>query len=159
MEAGGGQASQVVALTWRLWWRERHAPSGQETIQAAGGAVWRREGDRLEVLLIHRPRYDDWSLPKGKLNDDEDHTAAALREVKEETGLRCLLGPALPTTSHRDRHGRPKVVRYWAMSAIDGRFAPNKEVDAVRWMSTAEALLMLTYTRDRAVVEALVNSV
>jgi len=111
------------------------------------------------VLLVHRPRYDDWSLPKGKLNDHEDHAAAALREVQEETGLRCRLGPALPTTSHRDRHGRPKVVRYWAMSAIDGRFAPNKEVDAVRWMSTAEAFLMLTYTRDRAVVEALVNSV
>ncbi|MDQ6796693.1 MAG: NUDIX hydrolase [Actinomycetota bacterium] len=148
-----------MALTWRPRWRKPHNRSFDGTIQAAGGAVWRREGGRLEVLLVHRPRYDDWTLPKGKLEGDEGHTAAALREVEEETGLRCLLGPALPTTSHRDRHGRPKVVRYWAMSAIDGRFSPNKEVDAVRWVPTGDAPAVLTYNRDRAVVEALTRAV
>ena len=128
-------------------------------MQAAGGAVWRRVDDGLEVLLVHRPREDDWSLPKGKLNDAEDHRAAALREVEEETGLRCALGVELPATAYRDRHGRPKVVRYWAMTPIEGRFTPSREVDRVRWVPASEVGSVLTYERDRDVVAALSTSV
>ncbi len=117
--------------------------------------MWRRVDDRLEVLLVHRPRYDDWTLPKGKLADAEDHATAALREVEEETGLRCALGPELPATSYRDRRGRPKVVRYWVMTPIDGRFKPSREVDEVRWVPVPEVAWVLTNDRDRAVVQAL----
>ncbi len=116
--------------------------------------MWRRNHDRLEVLLVHRPRYDDWSLPKGKLSEAEDHASAALREVEEETGLRCALGPELPAASYRDRRGRPKVVRYWAMTPIDGRFAPSREVDEVRWVPATEAARVLSYDWDGRVVDA-----
>ncbi len=117
--------------------------------------MWRRNHDRLEVLLVHRPRYDDWSLPKGKLTEAEDHASAALREVEEETGLRCRLGYELPATSYHDRRGRPKVVRYWVMTPVDGRFAPSREVDEVRWVPVPEVAWVLTNDRDRAVVQAL----
>lgn len=117
--------------------------------------MWRRVDDHLEVLLVHRPRYDDWSLPKGKLARGEDHATAALREVEEETGLRCTLGVELPTTSYRNRNGRPKVVRYWVMTPIDGQFIPSREVDEVRWVPVTEAVHMMTNDRDRIVVDAL----
>ena len=132
--------------------------TGAETpvVQAAGGAVWRRtDGGGIEVLVVHRPRYDDWSLPKGKLAAGESHAEAALREVEEETGLRCAPGPELPSTSYRDRRDRPKVVRYWAMSPVAGRFAPSAEVDEVRWLPLAAASAVLTYGRDRTVLVAL----
>ena len=126
------------------------------TVQAAGGVVWRRSaGGGLEVLAVHRPRYDDWSLPKGKLADGETHEAAALREVEEETGLRCALGPELPSTSYRDRQGRDKVVRYWAMMPVDGEFSPTDEVDALRWLAVDQAGDALSYDRDRPLLAAL----
>ena len=129
---------------------------GTTAVQAAGGVVWRRApGGEVEVLLVHRPRYDDWTVPKGKLDPGEDHAAAALREVEEETGLRCVLGPELPSTSYVDRRGRPKQVRYWAMTPVDGRFTPGPEVDEVRWLPLAEARALLTYPRDRSVLDAL----
>jgi 8-oxo-dGTP pyrophosphatase MutT (NUDIX family) len=125
-------------------------------VEAAGGVVWRRSpAGELEVLLVHRPRYDDWTVPKGKLGAGEDHAAAALREVEEETGLRCALGEQLPSTSYVDRKGRPKRVRYWAMTPAGGAFTPSDEVDEVRWVSVDAAASMLTYPRDRAVLDAL----
>jgi 8-oxo-dGTP diphosphatase len=113
-------------------------------VRAAGGVV-KRDG---RIAVVHRPRYDDWSLPKGKLDPGETSEQAALREVWEETGLRCELGPELSSTSYHDRKGRSKVVRYWLMEAVEGEFAPNDEVDELRWLEPAEAAALLTYPRD-----------
>jgi 8-oxo-dGTP pyrophosphatase MutT (NUDIX family) len=130
----------------------------QRPVQAAGGVVLRRpDGGPVEVALIHRPAYDDWTLPKGKLNPGETHEEAALREVKEETGLDCRLGEPAGRVHYRDRKGRPKVVRYWTMRPVgssDGQFAPNAEVDQLRWMPLAEAGPALTYDHDRKVLES-----
>jgi 8-oxo-dGTP pyrophosphatase MutT (NUDIX family) len=118
-------------------------------VKASGGVVWRRGPDGVEVALVHRPRYDDWSLPKGKLDDGERWEDAALREVEEETGLRARLGEELPPTAYRDNKGREKVVRYWLMEATDGEFTPSDEVDELRWLAPAEAVRLLSYERDR----------
>ena len=127
-----------------------------ELIQAAGGVVWRRRpSGEPEVLVVHRPRQDDWSLPKGKLTPGESHEQGALREVKEETGLSVALGPELPGTSYQDAEGRPKVVRYWAMEPLSGEFEPNHEVDEARWTTLDEAARLLSYDRDRDVLAAL----
>ena len=126
------------------------------TVRAAGGVVWRRDpAGALEVLAVHRPQYDDWTLPKGKLLPGEGDEEAALREVEEETGLRCELGPELPSSAYRDGHGRPKVVRFWAMRALGGAFRPHDEVDEIRWLSLPEAADALTYEGDRTVLAAL----
>jgi 8-oxo-dGTP pyrophosphatase MutT (NUDIX family) len=125
-------------------------------IEAAGGVVWKVTPKGLvKVLLIHRPRYDDWSLPKGKLDAGESHRQAALREVEEETGLRCRTGDELPEARYADRKGRAKRVRYWSMEPIDGEFAANDEVDEVRWLPIDDAMGELTYHHDRAVLAAL----
>jgi 8-oxo-dGTP pyrophosphatase MutT (NUDIX family) len=125
-------------------------------VEAAGGLVWRRRDDgALEVLVVHRPKYDDWTLPKGKLDSGESHETAAMREVFEETGLRCRIGRELPATRYHDRHGRPKRVRYWEMEVEGGEFAPNREVDEVQWVDLDTAARMLTYERDQALLEAL----
>jgi 8-oxo-dGTP diphosphatase len=110
------------------------------------------------VAVVHRPRYDDWSLPKGKLDPGETFEQAALREVWEETGLRCRLGRELPSVRYEVR-GRPKIVRYWLMSVeADPGFTPNDEVDELRWLAPAEALELLTYERDKGVVTAAAES-
>lgn len=120
-------------------------------VQAAGGVVLR---DGL-VALVHRPRYDDWSLPKGKLDPGESFEEAALREVEEETGLRCRLVRELPTVRY-DVRGRLKEVRYWAMEVDDEiPFVPNDEVDQVRWVAQQEALALLSYDRDQGPLLAL----
>jgi len=125
-------------------------------IEAAGGVIWRNsDSAEMEVLLIHRPRHDDWSLPKGKLRPGESARRGALREVKEETGIRCDLGPELAEVRYRDRNGRDKRVRYWAMQGISGRFKPNREVDGVRWVGLAEAARLLSYDHDLPVLAAL----
>jgi 8-oxo-dGTP diphosphatase len=108
-----------------------------------------------EILLVHRPAHDDWSLPKGKALDDETDEACALREVEEETSLRCALEFELPSTRYRDAHGRPKVVRYWAMRPLDGEAAPATEVDGLRWLPLSEAGRALTWDGDREVLDAL----
>ena len=119
------------------------------TVLAAGGVV-RRDG---EVLLVHRPKYDDWSFPKGKLEEGESWEDAAVREVQEETGFRCSLGPELGSTSYTDSHGRPKIARYWLMRLEDGVFEPTGEVDAIAWLGFAEATERLTYERDRLLLQ------
>ena len=125
-------------------------------VKAAGGAVWRRRpGGDVEVALIHRPRYDDWSLPKGKLDRGERWKDAALREVEEEIGLRCELGEELSPIGYTDNKGRSKVVRYWLMRAPlePADFTVNDEVDELRWLNGQKALKRLTYRRDRAVLQ------
>ena len=101
---------------------------------------------------MHRPRYDDWTLPKGKLRGDESHEEGALREVEEETGLRCELRFPLPSTTYRDARDRLKQVRYWAMRPLDGEFSPGDEVDEIRWLEPAEAQRVVSYDRDRTVL-------
>ena len=124
-------------------------------VKAAGGVVWRRAGDTIAIAIAHRPRYDDWSLPKGKLDRGESWEDAALREVEEEIGLRCRLGEELEPVSYNDRKGRLKVVRYWLMEPeAEVTFTPNDEVDQLRWMAPAEAVGVLTYPRDAELVQA-----
>jgi 8-oxo-dGTP pyrophosphatase MutT (NUDIX family)/phosphohistidine phosphatase SixA len=126
------------------------------TVRAAGGVVWRRFRGIDQVLLVHRPAYDDWSLPKGKLEDGEAPWTAAIREVEEETSLRCEPGADLGTVSYRDASGRPKVVRYWAMHAPSGQRAhAANEVDDLRWARIDEADATLSYAHDRDVVHRL----
>jgi 8-oxo-dGTP diphosphatase len=124
------------------------APS-PKVVRAAGGVV-ERDG---AVLLVHRPKYDDWTFPKGKNDPGEDDMTAALREVEEETSLRCRLGAELTSVDYVDRKGRPKTVRYWLMSS-DDEPAPANEVDEVRWVVPEQARFLLSYDRDRAVLDA-----
>jgi 8-oxo-dGTP pyrophosphatase MutT (NUDIX family) len=123
------------------------------TIDAAGGVV---EQDGL-IAIVHRPRYDDWSLPKGKLDKNESSERAALREVQEETGLSCQLIEELDPVSYTDNRGRPKNVRYWRMKVLSGEFEVNDEVDELRWLSKADALELLSYEHDRELVAALAD--
>jgi 8-oxo-dGTP diphosphatase len=128
-------------------------------ILAAGGVVWRRGDDgRPEIAVVYRPKYDDWTLPKGKLDPGETFEQAALREVEEETGLRCRLGLRLEDTIYRDRHDRPKLVKWWAMEVDSGEFAPNNEVSELEWLSPEEARKRLSYGRDRDLVTAVEGS-
>lgn len=121
-----------------------------EQVRAAGGVVAR---DGL-IALVHRPRYDDWTLPKGKLDAGESFEEAALREIEEETGIRARLVRELPET-HYEVRGRPKVVRYWLMEVeSDPGFVANDEVDELRWLEPAQASALLTYERDRVVLAA-----
>ena len=118
-------------------------------VKAAGGVVWRHGDDGVEVVVAHRPRYDDWSLPKGKLDDGESWEQAALREVEEEVGLRGRLGHELEPAAYEDRKGRGKVVRYWLMEVEnDPGFEPNDEVDEMRWLPLEAAAAQLTYPHD-----------
>ena len=108
-----------------------------------------------EVLLVHRPRYDDWSLPKGKLDDGETELEGALREVEEETGLTCRPGRFLGRTEYTDNKGRPKMVAYWAMEPLSGEFEPGDEVDKARWLPIEDAAALLSYEHDRDLLRAL----
>jgi 8-oxo-(d)GTP phosphatase len=127
--------------------------AGSEVEVRAGGGVVRRRGSfGPEIALVHRPRYGDWTLPKGKANHGESDEASAIREVLEETGLRCELGPEVAEVRYQDRLDRPKVVRYWLMYPAGGGFVPNDEVDRLRWVTPDEAVAALTYGHDRDVV-------
>jgi 8-oxo-dGTP diphosphatase len=121
-------------------------------VRAAGGLVVRNE----TVLLVHRPRYDDWTFPKGKANDGETDEECAVREVHEETGLRCTLGDELPATEYVDSRGRPKRVRWWRMHpVVDDGLSPNDEVDERRWATAEDAAALLSYDRDLVLLDAL----
>jgi len=126
-----------------------------QVVRAAGGVVTRN--DASEVLVVHRERYDDWSFPKGKRERGESDEDCALREVEEETGLRCALGAELPSTSYTDGHGRPKRVRYWLMEPVGGDLAYDHEVDAARWVTLEEARDVLTYQRDVALLDRIIE--
>jgi len=128
-------------------------------IRAAGGVVTRHGDSGLEVLVVHRPKYGDWSLPKGKALQGERDEACALREVEEETGLRCELGEELTTTRYRDVRGRAKRVRYWLMKPIAGDLQFRNEVDDGRWVSVEQARDLLSYVRDVEVLVALEGTV
>jgi len=124
-------------------------------VKAAGGVVVRADG---LIAVIHRPRYDDWSLPKGKLEDGESFETGALREVEEETGIRGRILEELEPTEYVDRKGRDKIVRWYRMD-LDGEpvaFAPNDEVDELRWLTPAEARDLLSYEHDRVLIETVV---
>jgi 8-oxo-dGTP diphosphatase len=120
--------------------------------------VVRDAGGTPEVAVIHRPRYDDWSLPKGKLEPGEESSEAALREVEEETGLRCELGRELEPTRYHDNKGRPKLVRWWRMRPLGGEFEVNNEVDELRWLDPDAASELLDFERDRELVRAATDS-
>ena len=126
------------------------------TVFAGGGLIWRRsDSDRIELLMIHRPSYDDWSFPKGKRESGESDENCALREVAEETGFSCRLGPELATCFYVDRMGRFKQVRYWAMTLEstepDGA---DDEVDVMMWMPIELVPGRLSYGRDRPVFDS-----
>ena len=126
-----------------------------EVVQAAGGLLVRRQAGQLQIALVHRPIHQDWSYPKGKLEEGETFEEAAEREVFEETGLICRLLRFIGHTEYTDRKGRPKVVGYWVMSAETGSFEPNEEVNELRWLDIASAGLLLTYERDRSLLAAM----
>lgn len=132
---------------------------GEPDISAAGGVVLRRaDGDRrTRVAVVHRPKYMDWSLPKGKLEKGEEWREAALREVEEETGFGCEALQELPSVSYRDRKQRTKLVRYWLMEPRGGRFEPHGEVDELRWLTPREAGRLLSYDHDRKLVRKAVR--
>jgi 8-oxo-dGTP diphosphatase len=122
-------------------WLQRH-------VRAAGGVVM-RDGC---IALVHRPKYDDWAMPKGKLEDGESWEDAALREVREETGFNCALREELSPVEYTDPKGRPKTVRYWRMDVLAGEFTPNDEIDELAWLTPDDALERLTYDHDRELV-------
>jgi 8-oxo-(d)GTP phosphatase len=141
-------------------------PTGTDVrpdVVAAGAVLWRPKagteaapggpgGGELEIALVHRPRYDDWSLPKGKLERGENPLAAAVREVSEETGITAALGTRLGESHYRVPQGE-KVVHYWSARAGAGSFEPNSEVDELRWVNPGNADELLSYERDREVLD------
>jgi len=126
------------------------AAGADGVIRASGGLIVR--GGR--VAVIHRPKYDDWSFPKGKAEPGESDEECALREMEEETGLRVELGEELQGTEYVDAKGRPKRVRWWLMTPLSGEFTPTDEVDELRWLTPDEARELLTYRRDVGLLEA-----
>ena len=156
----GGVAGRVAAVAAAVAVSEADvAPAeGRPEVVAAGGIVVRSGSAGSEVLLVHRPRYDDWSFPKGKQDPGETNEETALREVTEETGLVCVLGPYLDEVHYRDHRGRAKIVHYWVMEPAEGlqaAFEPDDEVDLLIWCAREEAATLLSYAHDRALLERL----
>ncbi|WP_166355995.1 NUDIX hydrolase [Phytoactinopolyspora limicola] len=135
----------------------------RDVVRAAGGVVWRDADPGVEIVVVHRPKYDDWSLPKGKLDPGETWEEAAVREVLEETGLQVTLGPFVDQVEYSDRGrngkrpARPKVVRFWSMQALGGTFVPHDEVDELRWLRPEDAFELLTHPLDHATVRRFVD--
>lgn len=133
----------------------------EEIIAAAGAVPWRRTKGGLEVSVVHRPAYDDWSWPKGKADPGEDWPVTAVREVAEETGLVVRLGVPLPSAHYRQQVGDravPKEVRYWAAEVAGGDGRLDHEIDALRWVVAADARELLTYSRDHDQLDALLTA-
>jgi 8-oxo-dGTP diphosphatase len=125
-----------------------------DVVRSAGAVAWRRSDGRVEVLLVHRPKYDDWSFPKGKAEEGESDVDCAVREVEEESGLHVDLGPELVSTSYESK-GRPKRVRYWLAEPRPGEDArARNEVDEVAWLTPDAAERRLTYDRDLEVLRS-----
>ncbi|WP_344258291.1 NUDIX hydrolase [Streptomyces sodiiphilus] len=131
-------------------------------VRAAGCVLWRRPtgagpggsgATGVEVAVVHRPKYDDWSHPKGKLNAGEDPAAAAVREVREETGMECVLGAPLPVTRYLTETGGPKEVSYWTAEAVTGAFEPNDEIDLLHWLPPGQARDRLSHPADRDLLD------
>jgi 8-oxo-dGTP diphosphatase len=137
--------------------------SSLATVLAAGGVVWRERRGTRQVLLVHRPRYDDWSLPKGKLTQHEHVLLGARREIEEETGLQVVLGPPLGLQRyevHKNGATAQKLVHYWAAEPLsDADFRPNDEVDQVSWLPVDKARNKLSYPRDVDILDALDHAV
>ncbi|MEU6991722.1 NUDIX hydrolase [Streptomyces sp. NPDC046465] len=135
-----------------------HDEEDERVVRAAGCVLWRpaptTEGG-IELALVYRPKWADWSHPKGKLKRAESAADAAVREVREETGMRCELGAELSTARYRDAQGNPKEVRYWAAEAVGGTFTPNSEVSHLRWLAPEAARRRLTRPRDAELVTEL----
>jgi len=135
--------------------RKSHADAAakKSPVLAAGAVLWRAQDHTgaPEIAIIHRPRYDDWSLPKGKVDPGETEPVTAVREIEEETGFRAHLGRRLPTVSYPVDHGVKKV-RYWAARCVSGEFAANHEVDELRWVPPEQAMADLVYPHDRKVL-------
>jgi 8-oxo-dGTP diphosphatase len=128
-------------------------------IKAAGAVLWREETPfELEVLLVHRPQYDDWSFPKGKIDDEESSIAASFREVKEETGYSAIFGQYLGSSSYKVGDAKKKV-KYWMAQALPhaNSFTPNEEVDKIEWVSIKEARHFLTHDEDREILDEFIN--
>lgn len=125
-------------------------------VLAAGGVVHRVGASGTEVLVVHRSRYDDWSLPKGKLDPGESLAECAVREVAEETGKRCELGPQLIDVRYIDHRGRSKLVRYWSMTVLSQGHDADDEVDEMRWAPPVEARELVSYDHDRTVIDSFV---
>ncbi|MCZ7431954.1 NUDIX hydrolase [Streptomyces sp. WMMC1477] len=130
-------------------------PDAARVIRAAGCVLWRP--DPYAFVLVHRPKWADWSHPKGKLHTGESAAEAARREVLEETGMTCVLGARLPTLTY-EVAGRPKTVDYWVAQAVAGSFVPSREVDRVVWLPPGRARLLLTHPRDRDLLDAAVTA-
>ncbi|GAA4360886.1 NUDIX hydrolase [Angustibacter luteus] len=144
--------AQVVALP---------APVDDGTVRAAGALLWRGRGKGLEVAVVHRPKYDDWSWPKGKLDPGESWAEAAVREVLEETGLHARLGIPLPLARYEVGTSRPyrrKVVQYWAAQVVASGGHLTDEVDEVRWLPADQARGRLHYRRDQVQLDALIEA-
>ncbi|GAB3128432.1 NUDIX hydrolase [Tsukamurella serpentis] len=135
--------------------------AAEPVVRAAGGVLWRESADGPEVAVVHRPRYDDWSLPKGHVEPDEHPVVGGLREVVEETGFRARfvreIGDISYPVPRRRKHGPggasvTKAVSYWSALALGGRFVPNEETDELRWLPVREASALLTYPMDEQVL-------
>jgi len=128
-----------------------------EVVRAAGGVVVRDRDGTTEVVVVHRPKYDDWTLPKGKAYPGESDEDCAVREVEEETGLRCRLEGEPVDVSYWDPLGRPKIAVYWRMRPDGDTLRPSKEIDDARWVTLADAARTLTNPRDRDVLRVLAS--
>ncbi len=125
----------------------------KDLMRAAGGVPYRRGEAGIEVGVIHRPHREDWSFPKGKLDPGETFEQCAVREVLEETGFVVQLDHFVGTTEYVHRKGRPKIVAYWLVSVVGGEFTPNDEADEIRWVSIEAARELVTYDRDRELLD------
>ena len=136
------------------------SPEPDAEVCAAGGILWRRSDDgTVEVLVVHRPRYDDWSFAKGKCDPGETFAETAEREVLEETGFSVAFGPELDEVRYHDHKGRSKLVRYWVMTVVGGEFTPNDEVDEARWLTVDEARAQVSYRHDAALLTGLLRAI